>query len=265
MTTQQTVYPVNGSQRTYTDAEKQELAQCTTDFRHFMKQWIKIAHPKKGLIPMECYDYQDRLWRHYETNRFTILTKFRQGGFTTTTLLYALWLCMFRLDQRVLFIAKSDREAVWAKSQIIDRALKYLPEWLQPELGRNNDHNVQFNYTNSDMTFYTPEATRGRGCSLLILDEAAFIPSMEQHWRAMYPTISCGGNVIVLSTPNGIGNWFEETYHAAQMKKNAFSVFFADYQEHPDFNNADWAKQMRENLGDAGWHQEVLQDFVVRE
>jgi hypothetical protein len=248
----------------FTDEQKEDFATCAKDFPHFVRQWVKIVHPVRGLIPFEVYGYQERLWKHYETNRFSILTKFRQGGFTTMTLLYAMWRCMFRLDQRILFLSKTDREAVYAK-RILDRALQHLPDWLQPEVGKNNNHQIQFTYTNSDMAFLTPIASRGRGCSLLIIDEPAFIPNMEQHWKAMYPCIACGGNVIAVGTPNGLANWFQETYHAAQQGKNAFSVFFADYTEHPDYNNADWVKQVRENLGEAGWQQEILQNFLAPE
>src|SRR4051812_2265787 len=119
-----TVYPTN-SGKDFTEAQVKEFELCSRDFTHFLRTYIKIIHPKRGMIPFEVYDYQKRLFEHYETNRFSILTKFRQGGFTTTTLLYALWLCMFRLDQRILFVTKSDREAWEAKLQIIDKALKY--------------------------------------------------------------------------------------------------------------------------------------------
>lgn len=67
----------------------------------------------------------------------------------------------------------------------------------------------------------------------------------------------------MVSTTNGIGNWFEETYHNAQEGKNNFHVFHADYSEHPKYQNEEFCKLLRSNLGEAGWHQEVLQDFLV--
>jgi phage FluMu gp28-like protein len=57
----------------------------------------------------------------------------------------------------------------------------------------------------------------------LIIDEAAFIEKMDDHWKAMYPTLSTGGNCIAISTVNGIGNWYEETYTKAQDKKKGIT------------------------------------------
>ena len=42
---------------------------------------------------------------------------------------------------------------------------------------------------------------------------------MEQHWKAMYPTISTGGQCIIISTVNGLGNWYQETYYNAKRGK----------------------------------------------
>ena len=58
--------------------------------------------------------------------------------------------------------------------------------------------------------------------SLLALDEAAFIPDMEELWTGIYPTISTGGRCIALSTPNGVGNWFHTTYVDSVSGVNAF-------------------------------------------
>lgn len=52
-----------------------------------------------------------------------------------------------------------------------------------------------------------------------ILDEAAFIPNniMDEFVASVFPTISSKpeGKIIAVSTPNGIGNWFERTYNNA--------------------------------------------------
>jgi len=70
------------------------------------------------------------------------------------------------------------------------------------------------------MRFMTPEGARGLAITYLVLDEAAFIPGMEDYWKSMYPVVSAGGNVIVISTVNGLGNWYEQMYTQAKNKKN---------------------------------------------
>lgn len=78
----------------------------------------------------------------------------------------------------------------------------------------------------------------------------------------MYPILSCGGNCFVLSTVNGIGNWFEETYHDALSAKNSWFVSHFDYSECPDYQDKEKVAEMRKNIGEKNWHQEVLCDFL---
>src|SRR4051812_7300553 len=91
--------------------DREEVARCATDFSYFCENHIKTVHPKKGLIPLILHEYQRRLGKHLDDNKFTLVKKFRQGGFTTMTVAYMLWTCMFKIDQNVMFFSKSDREA----------------------------------------------------------------------------------------------------------------------------------------------------------
>ena len=95
-----------------------------------------------------------------------------------------------------------------------------------------------------------------------MIDEAAFIDNMSEHWKAMYPVVAAGGNVEIISTVNGLGNWYEETYHEALAGKNFFNVIDLDYWEHPLYANPKWAEEARANLGPKGWQQEILRDFL---
>src|SRR5947208_715269 len=84
-----------------------------------------------AIIPFELFPYQVRLYDHLEDNRFTIFSKFRQGGFSTELAIYGLWKCLFRLDQSVLWLAKTDREATHVCDSIVKRALEYMPDWMK--------------------------------------------------------------------------------------------------------------------------------------
>lgn len=241
--------------------QQQEFIKCAKSFAYFCHKYIKIAHPKYGLIPFCLFKYQKKTIEAYEANRFNILSKFRQGGLTTVTVNYALWKCMFDTDQQIMVMSKTDREAI-AAGEIAKRALEYLPTWLRPRMSKNNDHEKQFDDTGSSLRFFTPEAARGKSCSIIVVDEAAFIPDMESHWKAMYPVISTGGSCFIISTVNGVGNWYEETYTRAIKKKNEFNVIELDYWEHPEYNDPKWVEDTRKNLGEKGWQQEVLRSFL---
>lgn len=243
------------------DRQRQEMIKCAFSFSYFCHKYVKIAHPKRGLLPFILFKYQKRVVEEYEKRRFNILSKFRQGGLTTVTVLWCMWRCMFKLDETIMVLSKSDREAI-AAGEIVKRALLELPSWMRPEMDKNNDHQKLFNETGCKLFFYTPEAARGRSITYLVLDEAAFIPSMDKHWKAMFPTISTGGHCICISTVNGVGNWYYDIFQEAKKKKNDFHVIELDYWEHPEYNDPDWVKATRAQLGEKGWQQEVMRDFL---
>lgn len=243
------------------ERQQKELMKCINSFPYFCHKYLKIAHPKMGLLPFILYNYQRRVVKEYELRRFNILSKFRQGGLTTVTVLWCLWRCMFKLDETIMVLSKSDREAI-AAGEIVKRALLELPRWMRPEMEKNNDHQKLFIDTGCKLFFYTPEAARGRSITYLILDEAAFIPQMEKHWKAMFPTISTGGHCICISTVNGVGNWYYDIFQGAKKQQNDFQIIELDYWEHPEYHDEKWVKETRAQLGEKGWMQEVMRDFL---
>ena len=238
-----------------------EFIRCANSFSYFCHKYIKILHPVFGLLPIIMYKYQRRAILEFESNRFNIVSKFRQGGLTTIGVLWALWRCIFKTDQQILVLSKTDREAL-AAGEIAQRALDHLPAWLLPAFSTDSKHEKHFSETESALRFYTPMAARGKSCTFIIIDEAAFIDDMETHWKAMYPVIATGGNCIVISTVNGIGNWYERMYHEAEAAENPFRIIDLEYWEHPDYCNPSWVEDTKANLGDKGWAQEVLRSFL---
>ena len=194
------------------DRRQKEIIKCCNSFPYFCHKYIKILHPMKGLVPFVLYGYQRKVIKDYEVYRFNIISKFRQGGLTTVTLLWGLWRCMFQMDQQIMLLSKTDREATDI-GMMIDRACEHFPIWLKPKKeGKWNDHLKMFTDTGSAIKFYSPEAARGKAVTFLIVDEAAFIDDMEKHWKAMWPVLSTGGSCTLISTVNGLGNWYEQTY-----------------------------------------------------
>jgi hypothetical protein len=244
------------------ERQTEEIIKCASSFSYFCTKYVKILHPINGLIPFILYKYQRRVIKEYDDYRFNIISKFRQGGLTTVTILWGLWRCLFKLDQQIMVLSKTDREAI-GSGEIINRAVNNLPSWMNPKnKDKWNDHHKEFSETGGNLFFYTPQAARGRALTYLIIDEAAFVPKMEEHWKAMYPTISTGGRCIVISTVNGLGNWYQETYYNAKEKKNKFNIIDLDYWEHPEYNNKNWVKDQKAQLGTKGWLQEVMRSFL---
>ncbi len=234
---------------------REEMMKCAFSFTYWCHKYAKILHPKRGLIPFRLFKYQRETIDNYEANRFNIIRKFRQGGLTTVTLLWALWKCLFQLDQQIMCVSKTDREATDV-GQMIDRTYEVLPSWMAPTKGEEgvwNAHAKSFPQTGGRIMFHSPEAARGKALTILIIDEAAFVPDMDEHWKALYPVLSTGGACIAISTVNGLGNWYQRIYYEAREGINEFNIINLKYQQHPDYNNERWVETMKAQLGEEGW------------
>jgi len=259
-------------QRSQDKYYRSETKRCFRDFSYFATNYLKVKMPPKSggrveLLPM--HPYIERLIDHYQSHRFSIVTKFRQGALTTWTMAYMLWNCLLKLDKSAMMLSKTDKEAI-ALGEMVDRMIDNLPVWLQPEKGKWNDHTKEFKDTGSVMRFHQPQAACGKSMDWLVVDEAAFIPDMQSHWNAMWPVLSTGGNCILIST---VGkkledenktkkNWFYKTHRAAFQGKNNFKIFDVHYKEHPDYADPVWCQTLRSRLGEEGWKQEIEMEFL---
>lgn len=239
----------------------QEIIKCTNSFAYFCIKYAKVNHPIFGPISFVPYNYQRRVIDCYGKHRFNILGKFRQGGLTTISVAWAVWRCIFKTGQRIMVVSKTDREAI-AAGEVAKTILEHLPTWLAPTMDKDNEHEKQFEDTSSVLWFYTVQAARGKAITILIIDEAAFIPDMHKEWKALYPVIATGGSVEIVSTVNGMGNWYYDIYTEAENKKNAFNIIELDYWEHPMYNDPKWIKDTYEALSEKGWKQEIERSFL---
>jgi hypothetical protein len=95
----------------------------------------------------------------------------------------------------------------------------------------------------------------------LIIDEAAFISNVEEIWISAQQTLATGGGAIILSTPNGTGNFFHKTWVGAEEKRNRFNTIRLHWSVHPDRNQI-WRDKQDELLGPKGAAQECDCDFI---
>jgi phage FluMu gp28-like protein len=80
----------------------------------------------------------------------------------------------------------------------------------------------------------SPDAGRGEAVSLLIVDEAAWIADFEDLWIGLQPTLSTGGDVILISSPSGVGTRFHKIWVGAQDKSNDFFAIELPWHIHPE-------------------------------
>ncbi len=214
---------------------KNEIITCGRDPVHFIKKYVKIKHPIRGLIPFKTFDYQEELVKDYKNNRFNVVLKARQLGISEITAAYACWLMLFHREKNVVVMAS---KAETAKNILrkIRTSLKKLPRWLMlADIQTDNKLSIELSNGSRCVAIATSEdAGRSEAVSFLIIDEAAFIQKFDELWTGLYPTVAAGGSCAIISTPNGVGNKFHEIYKDAEDKHNEFVPHKFMWYVHPD-------------------------------
>ena len=197
-------------------------------------------------------------------NRFNIVLKSRQLGLSTLVSAYSVWMAIFQREKNILIIATKLAVAQNFISKV-KTMIKSLPKWLMlPEIIANNKQQIQFSHGSSIKAIPTSEdAGRSESLSLLIVDEAAFVRNFDTIWTGIYPTISTGGRVILLSTPNGVGGQYYKLYTEAEAGLNEFNPIKLPWTVHPECDQ-EWFDQVTSNMSKRQIAQEYLCDFTSR-
>ena len=189
------------------DEKIAEIYKCANDPAHFMKTYLEIQHPTKGRIPLDLYPFQEKVIDDFLENRFNIVLKSRQLGLSTITSAYCLWLAVFHRDKNIILVANK-LEVCKNMVKKIKVAWQSLPKWMLEildlvELDAESVKYVKFK-NGSQITALptTEDVGRSESASLVVVDEAAAIENLSECWKALYSTVTLGGNIIVFSCVN---------------------------------------------------------------
>lgn len=241
---------------------KEEYKRCLSDPLYFMRKYVKIQHPLKGTLAFDLFPFQEDALKGLINNNYNIILKSRQMGITTLTSAYALWLMLFHSDKNILCISIKQETA----KEIITRvrfANNNLPSWLKVQCIEDNRLSLRLkNGSQIKAVSSSGDAGRSSALSLLIIDEAAYIDNIEEIWLSAQPTLSTGGRAILLSTPNGVGNFFHKTWVGAESKQNEFNTIKLPWHLHPERDQS-WRNKQTELSGIKGSAQECDCDFTT--
>lgn len=240
----------------------QEYIKCAKDPAYFMRKYCYIQHPTRGRILFNLYPFQDKVLHLFRDNQYLITLKSRQLGISTLAAGYSLWLMLFHKDKNVLALATTQATA---RNLVSKTMFMYdqLPKWLKlPAVEKNklslrlkNGSKITAKSSNAD-------AARSEAVSLLLIDEAAFIDNIQETFTAAQQTLATGGQCMALSTPNGIGNWFHQTWEKAESGENSFLPIRLPWTVHPE-RNQEWRDQQDQDLGPRMAGQECDCDFLA--
>lgn len=225
----------------------EEYAKCYQDtsriymITHYLKTYDATQRRE---VPFQLFPRQQDMCKTLGTAVNMVFSKPRQAGITTTCAGFiSCEMCLADPEspQTVLAIGNTLELAQQMLTKIRDFLLQfplwmwgseYVPEGEDPlKLPSRKDI---FNVCNSKEVVLKngckivarssgPDASRGvGGVTWLIFDEAAFIENGKDVYASALPTISTGGHVIMISTPNGKDQLYYETCRQAKEGRNNF-------------------------------------------
>ena len=241
----------------------EETKKCMADPIYFMRKYVKIQSPNEGgTVPFDLYSFQEDTLKRYHEDRFLLILKSRQMGITTLVAAYSLWQMIFNGDRSILIISIKQE----VSKEIITKvrfANDHLPSWLKVTATEDNRLSLRLkNGSQIQATSSSTDAGRSKAVSLLVLDEAAFIDCADEIWTSAFNTLSTGGRAIILSTPNGVGNWFHKMWTDAEKSKNDFKILKLPWHFHPK-RDQNWRDLQTKNMGARQACQECDCDFLT--
>ena len=254
-----------------------EFTKCYQDKSriYMIQNYLKTFDAtRKKDVPFLLFPRQQDLCTALGNANNVVTTKARQMGITTTTGAFiACEMCLADKESplTMLCIGNTLDLAQQMLFKVRDFIMQF-PLWMwgdeymdlgfDPMLPPPNK-NVIFNRCNSKELVLKngckvvarssgPDASRGvGGVTFLVFDEAAFIENGKDVYASALPTVSTGGHIIMISTPNGKDMLYYETCRQAKLKGtkdwNNFELVEMKWYQDPRYNKfLEWTKKDEE-------------------
>jgi len=244
------------------------------------RTWIRTAGT---VAPFDPYAYQIDLVNSINAHPNTIINKSRQMGASETVCSYLLCRALTERGFAAVIFSKTQQDA-----SELGRRVRAMANSIEGESIRYlTDSNTQIAIEGRGTLYFLPASPRAaRGipsCSVLFMDEGAFLDGAAEIYRGAMPTLSMVGErakVIVTSTPDTELDWFGQLWHQgtppdwydyvkgrriralntrlAQVN-DSWNRVAIHYSQHPVYGaNPNWAKTTRESrrMTQAAWDSE---------
>ena len=207
-----------------------EYVKCHKDVKYALRTYLQTYdNTVSKYVPLELFPDQASLLEDYENYNENIALKYRQAGVSTVT---AAWASM-----KLSFAKKNKPEKVLIIANKLDTSLEMAnkirafvgqwPSWVGVDFAveKNSQKHYKLNNGSEVKAVATSkDALRGFTPTILVFDEAAFIEADSDFWAACMASLSTGGKVIVVSTPNGYDRIYYEIYDQALRNMNDFRI-----------------------------------------
>ena len=219
-----------------------EYVKCMKDTPYALKTYLQTYdNTASKYVPLELFPDQLTLLEDYENYNENIALKYRQAGVSTVT---AAW-----LSKKLVFAKKEKPEKVLIIANKLDTSLEMAnkvrsfvtqwPAWTNAGFAAEKNSQKHYKLTNGcevKAVATSKDALRGFTPTVLVFDEAAFIDADSDFWAACMASLSTGGKVIVVSTPNGFDPIYYEIYDQALRGMNDFKISEMYWFRDPRYN-----------------------------
>ena len=194
------------SARIIQDEEK----RCREDLLYFLTKYVKSLDEHDTIdpikpLPMDKQYLQDIAWL-FINEKLLLIEKSRQMLVTWIITACCLWDAQFHEGRRIAIQSKKEQDA----NAILDRVkfiYRHEPDILKQAHRANEPMaytRLEFGKQNSIIMAIPQgaEQLRQYTFSRVIVDEAAFQEQAEEGYIAMRPTLTGGGKLVMVSSPN---------------------------------------------------------------
>jgi len=207
-----------------------EVTKCMRNTPYALRTYLQTYdNTVSKYVPLDLFPDQVKLVEDYETYNENVALKYRQAGVSTVTAAWA--------SKRLAFAKKTKPEKILIIANKLDTAVEMAnkvrsfteqwPAWVG--IGFSSEKNAARHFKlNNDCEVKavatSKDALRGYTPTILIFDEAAYIEADSDFWSACMASLSTGGKVIVVSTPNGYDPIYYEIYDQSLRNMNDFKI-----------------------------------------
>lgn len=207
------------------------------------------------------YDYQKEFINDDST--FRVVNKARQLGFSIVIAAEAIIESLIYPQQTTLFISSGEDAA--------KRVLKYCYDFINSLPVKCNLKIASTSEIKMPNNSYlvslpaNPKTIRGFNAGRVYIDEGAHFQSDKEILKAIQPSISRGGKLTIISTPNGRLNRFYEIWSNQDDQYAEYSHHLIPYTLCPDKEYIKRVKQLKRSMNAIEFSQEYECKFMEEE
>jgi hypothetical protein len=190
-----------------TTDEQEELQLCYTDFKYFLRCYVKVYTPYS--VDFKDYiisDAIDTAASSFIEDDVTLLTGARQVGVSTLLVAYTIWYSIFNNDRTILILCTNPTMQHMLKHMYME-IWSHLPEWIKSDIKYkqdtntiiSNSNNVKIKFCGNVKHSIEKQQFRGINIDLIVSDNSAWLPDdtyeMLMHANYIRPNITkiiCG-------------------------------------------------------------------------